>query len=76
MSFFLFDAQTQTFNITRHGVNMAEGTKAPAAAWRFSHNQSGEFTSKKTDIGHLHCLIVDLDAIIQGWDLLFQYRKY
>jgi len=51
------DNITSPFGVlTWHGVNMAEGTKAPAAAWRSSHNQS------------------DLDAIIQGWDLLFQYH--
>ncbi|KIJ25600.1 hypothetical protein M422DRAFT_273413 [Sphaerobolus stellatus SS14] len=51
------DNLTAPFGVlTWHGVNMAEGLKAPAAAWRFSHNQS------------------DLDAAVQGWDLLFEYH--
>ncbi|KAF8591854.1 hypothetical protein K439DRAFT_1536444 [Ramaria rubella] len=51
------DNITSPFGVlTWHGVNMAEGLKAPAAAWRLSHNQS------------------ELDAVVEGWDLLFEYH--
>lgn len=53
---------------------MAEGLKGPAAAWRFTHNQTGELSSCAFIIAHF-LNITDLDASSGGWDLLFQYRK-
>ncbi|KAL0062698.1 hypothetical protein AAF712_010393 [Marasmius tenuissimus] len=65
------------YDLSWHGVNLAEGIKALPAAYRFTHNESG----KHSEFVVLSPLplsysndVADLTRTSQGWDLLYKYH--